>query len=145
MCKRDIADEFKLLLTEYPVVTLLGPRQAGKTTLAKGLLDTYQYCNLKAPETRELAADDPKGFLGQLKQKVILDEIQRLPELLSYIQVIVDENPRNGQFVLTGSHQLAVREAIGQSLAGRTSLLNLYPFSIHELAAADISFKTAAE
>ena len=145
MIKRDISDEFELLLTEYPVVTLLGPRQAGKTTLAKGLLETYQYCNLEAPETRELAADDPKGFLAQLNERVILDEIQRLPELLSYIQVIVDENPQNGQFVLTGSHQLAVREAIGQSLAGRTSILNLYPFSINELSAANISFKTAAE
>ncbi len=62
MIKRDISDEFKLLLTEYPVVTLLGPREAGKTTLAKGLLETYRYCNLEAPETRELAADDPRGF-----------------------------------------------------------------------------------
>lgn len=145
MIRRDISSEFKQLLTEYPVVTILGPRQAGKTTLAKGLLDAYQYCNLEAPETRELASDDPKGFLAQLKEKVILDEFQRLPELLSYIQVIVDANPRNGQFVLTGSYQLAVREAISQSLAGRTSILNLYPFSINELSAADISFKNAAE
>ena len=138
MIKRKIALELLKLLAEYPVVTILGPRQAGKTTLAKNVLNTYEYCNLEAPEIRAFATDDPKGFLAQFKKNVILDEIQRVPELLSYIQVIVDSEVRNGQFVLTGSHQLALHEAISQSLAGRTGILNLYPFSIDELSAADI-------
>ena len=138
MIKRKIALELLKLLAEYPVVTILGPRQAGKTTLAKSVLNTYEYCNLEAPEIRAFATDDPKGFLAQFKKNVILDEIQRVPELLSYIQVIVDSEVRNGQFVLTGSHQLALHEAINQSLAGRTGILNLYPFSIDELSAADI-------
>ncbi|MBV1883018.1 MAG: ATP-binding protein [Pseudomonadales bacterium] len=145
MIKRKIEEELHKLLTEYPVVTVLGPRQAGKTTLAKSTLDAYQYCNLEAPEVRAFATDDPKGFLAQFKGNVILDEIQRVPELLSYIQVIVDSKARNGQFVLTGSHQLALREAIGQSLAGRTGILNLYPLSIDELAGADISFDESEE
>lgn len=145
MIKRAIASELHKLLREYPVITILGPRQAGKTTLARTELKTYQYCNLEAPDIREFATSDPKGFLAQFKDNVILDEIQRVPELLSYIQVIVDTNKRNGQFVLTGSHQLALREAISQSLAGRTSILNLYPFSIAELAAAKISFDSPQE
>ena len=145
MIKRHIETELRKLLKEYPVVTLLGPRQAGKTTLARGALGTYDYANLENPETRQFAMDDPKGFLAQFKTNVILDEIQRVPELLSYIQVIVDDNKSNGQFVLTGSHQLALREAITQSLAGRTSILNLLPFSIAELADAGITFDQAQD
>lgn len=140
MIARQLETELHKLLKEYPVVTLLGPRQAGKTTLARNSLNTYSYCNLEHPETRQFAIDDPKAFLAQFKTNVILDEIQRVPELLSYIQVIVDENQRNGQYVLTGSHQLSLREAITQSLAGRTSILNLLPFSISELSASDITF-----
>ena len=145
MIKRHIETELRKLLKEYPVVTLLGPRQAGKTTLARGALDTYDYANLENPETRQFAMDDPKGFLAQFKTNVILDEIQRVPELLSYIQIIVDDKKSNGQFVLTGSHQLALREAITQSLAGRTSILNLLPFSIAELADAGITFDQAQD
>ena len=145
MIKRHIETELRKLLKEYPVVTLLGPRQAGKTTLARGALDNNDYANLENPETRQFAIDDPKAFLAQFKANVILDEIQRVPELLSYIQVIVDDNKSNGQFVLTGSHQLALREAITQSLAGRTSILNLLPFSIAELADAGITFDQAQD
>ena len=130
MIIRHISNELLQLLQEYPVVTLLGPRQAGKTTLAKGVLNTYEYTNLEQPEIRQFASDDPKAFLRLFRGNVILDEIQRVPELLSYIQVEVDNQQRNGQFVITGSHQLSLREAITQSLAGRTGILNLYPFSI---------------
>ena len=143
MIKRHIATELMLLLAEYPVITILGPRQAGKTTLAKAELKNHSYANLENPETRQFATDDPKGFLARLEGDVILDEIQRVPELLSYIQTIVDARQQNGQFVLTGSHQLALREAITQSLAGRTAILNLYPLSIDELAQAGISFSMA--
>ena len=138
LIERAIYPELKQLLTEYPVVTILGPRQAGKTTLAKHFLKDYGYANLEDPEQREIATSDPKAFLASLKERSIIDEIQRVPELLSYIQVAVDHTKTNGQFVLTGSHQLSLREAISQSLAGRTALLHLLPLSITELQDADI-------
>jgi len=144
MLNRDLSKECAQLLEEYPVVTILGPRQAGKTTLARAFLK-YEYCNLESPENREFAVSDPKAFLGQFASCVILDEIQRVPELLSYIQIIVDERNQNGQFILTGSHQLALKESITQSLAGRTALLHLLPFSISELKAANIRFASFEE
>lgn len=137
MIKRQIVKELKILLKEYPVVTILGPRQAGKTTLAREFLKGYQYSNLENPEERQFAIDDPKAYLKQFKSKVIIDEIQRVPELLSYIQVIVDEKQTSGQFVLTGSHLLKLQEAVSQSLAGRTAILNLLPLSINELQSTD--------
>ncbi len=142
---RAILHELKQLLSEYPIVTILGPRQAGKTTLAKDFLQGYHYVNLEDPENREIASSDPKAFLASLKDKTILDEIQRVPELLSYLQVEVDAHPQNGRFVLTGSHQLSLREAITQSLAGRTALLQLLPLSIAELSHAGIDFETFEE
>ena len=135
MIKRDIQVELKKLIKEYPVVVILGPRQSGKTTLAK-TLKKYEYCNLESPENRQLALQDPKGFLNQFKTSVVLDEIQRVPLLLSYIQTIVDETGKNGQFVLTGSHQLELASAMTQSLAGRSGTLNLLPLSIGELKRA---------
>ena len=138
--RRDIFKELQLLLKEYPVVTILGPRQAGKTTLAK-TLKKYQYCNLENPENRELALSDPKAFLSMFEKYVILDEIQRAPSLLSYIQVIVDENQDTGQFVLTGSRQLELVEAATQSLAGRVGILHLLPFSIKELEQLNIRYE----
>ena len=138
--RRVIETELQRLLKEYPVVTILGPRQAGKTTLAEKALSGYAYVNLEDPVTREIAREDPKGLLSQYGSKVVIDEVQRVPELLSYIQVQVDNVKGNGQFVLTGSHQLSLREAISQSLAGRTAILNLLPFSIRELKGAGIEF-----
>lgn len=145
MIKRHIASEFLQLLSEYPIVTILGPRQAGKTTLAKQLLPDYAYVNLEHLETRDFARDDPKAFLAQYPGKVIFDEIQRLPELLSYLQVAVDNQRENGRYVLTGSHQLALREVIGQSLAGRTAILHLLPFSIAELVDNNLGFANAED
>lgn len=145
MISRQVLPEFQQLMKEYPVVTILGPRQAGKTTLARVAFPHYQYINLEIPDIRQLAQDDPRAFLSGLSDQVILDEIQRVPELLSYIQGIVDENQQEGQFILTGSHQLQLREAINQSLAGRTGLLTLLPFSISELESEGISFETKAE
>lgn len=142
MITRKIAEELKLLINEYPVVTILGPRQAGKTTLAKSILQGYQYSNLEIPEERLLATEDPKAYLAQFSAKVIIDEIQRVPLLLSYIQAIVDEDEtqESGKFVLTGSHQLQLRAAVSQSLAGRTAILNLLPLSIAELTHQSIEF-----
>lgn len=145
MIKRHIEPEFLQLLGEYPIVTILGPRQAGKTTLARQLLPDYAYVNLEHPETRDFARDDPKAFLAQYPGKVIFDEIQRLPELLSYLQVAVDNQHENGRYVLTGSHQLALREAIAQSLAGRTAILHLLPFSIAELVDNHLGFAKAED
>lgn len=145
MIKRHIEPEFLQLLGEYPIVTILGPRQAGKTTLARQLLSDYAYVNLEHPETRAFAQDDPKAFLAQYSGRVILDEIQRLPELLSYLQVAVDNERENGRYVLTGSHQLALCEAIAQSLAGRTAILHLLPFSIAELVDNDLGFVKAED
>ena len=127
--------ELLLQLAEFPIVTVLGPRQAGKTTLVKSSLPDFEYVTLEDPETREIAREDPKALLAKRQPQVIFDEIQRAPHLLSYLQGIVDENNRTGQFVLTGSHQLELREAITQSLAGRTGILLLLPLSINELAA----------
>ncbi len=142
MIPRAIASELKTQLSEYPVVTVLGPRQAGKTTLVRSELPDYDYVTLEDPEARLLASEDPKAFLARYPKNTILDEIQRSPILLSYIQGIVDEQNQNGRFVLTGSHQLELRAAITQSLAGRTGILHLLPLSIDELGAVNICFDT---
>ncbi len=123
-------------LKEFPIVTVLGPRQAGKTTLARSSLPDFDYVTLEDPQTLEIAKEDPIRFLHQHRRKVIFDEIQRAPHLLSYLQGIVDEDGVNGQFVLTGSHQLELNPAVTQSLAGRTGILYLLPLSIVELDGA---------
>lgn len=140
MIDRIMAKELVAQLKEFPVVTILGPRQAGKTTLARMTLPDFDYVSLEDPEIRMLALEDPKALLSQHSKKTIFDEIQRAPQLLSYLQTIVDEDQLNGQFVLTGSHQLELRQAITQSLAGRTGMLNLLPLSIPEMSAAGIQW-----
>ena len=140
MITRTLAAELQNQLREFPIVTVLGPRQAGKTTLAKRVLPDWDYVSLEDPETRAIAEEDPKGLLQRHRSKVIFDEIQRVPQLLSYLQVLVDQSQSNGQFVLTGSHQLELRQAITQSLAGRTGLLYLLPLSIQELSESGIAF-----
>lgn len=116
----------------YPVVTVTGPRQAGKTTLCRLTFPHLPYVNLERPDLREATAADPLGFLAGVADGAILDEVQRVPELLSYLQVHVDERGRNGMFVLTGSEQFRLSETISQSLAGRTAILRLLPFTIEE-------------
>jgi uncharacterized protein len=140
MIYRSITSELMTLLTEYPVITILGPRQAGKTTLARETLPHYDYSNLEIPEIRSFATEDPKAYLARFTGPAIIDEIQRVPELLSYIQSIIDEENKPGRFVLTGSHQLRLHEAVSQSLAGRTAVLNLMPLSIVELHGAGFRF-----
>ena len=123
---------------EYPIVTLTGPRQSGKTTLAKNAFD-LPYVNLEAPDEREFVMKDPRAFLARYVSGAIIDEIQRVPDLTSYLQVRVDETNSAGQFVLTGSHNFAIREQLSQSLAGRTALLTLLPFSREELLSAQLA------
>ena len=132
MITREITPHLIRLFARYPFVTVTGPRQSGKTTLCRAAFPNLRYVNLEAPNQREFAASDPLGFLGRLGDGAILDEVQRVPELLSYLQVLADERGRNGLFVLTGSEQFGLSGAIGQSLAGRTALLRLLPFSSAE-------------
>jgi hypothetical protein len=120
------------LFKQYPVLTITGPRQSGKTTLAKAAFD-LPYANLEAPDIREFAQSDPRGFLAGFQGGAILDEIQRAPQLPSYLQAMVDELGINSCFVLTGSQNFSVREALSQSLAGRNALLTLLPLSLDEL------------
>ncbi len=132
MIEREIAPCLVRLFGDYPFVTVTGPRQSGKTTLCRGTFPDLAYVNLEAPDQREFARSDPRGFLARLDQGAILDEIQRVPELLSYLQVLGDEKGCNSLFVLTGSEHFKLSEAIGQSLAGRTALLRLLPFTLAE-------------
>ncbi len=130
--------EFARVCREYPVVTITGPRQSGKTSLAKHCCRGHVYANLELPDVRKLAQSDPKAFLSAYPAPVIIDEVQRVPELLSYIQVLADATKERGQYILTGSHQLDLAAAISQSLAGRTALLRLLPLSLEELKDAGI-------
>jgi hypothetical protein len=137
MITRDITDELLQSAAEYPVVTILGPRQSGKTTLARMTFPNKLYFSLEDPDVRMAAEADPRGFLGRMEGGGILDEVQRLPVLLSYIQGMVDKTRKRGRFILTGSHQPRLHGAISQSLAGRTAMLTLWPFSLHELRRYD--------
>ena len=133
MIIREISDYLLKLAGKYPVITITGPRQSGKTTLAKEAFKNKAYINLEAMDSREFARSDPRGFLKRIPEGAILDEIQRVPELVSYIQEIVDEEKINGMFILTGSQQFEFTNSINQSLAGRTALLKLLPFSLTEV------------
>lgn len=126
---------------KFPVITLTGPRQSGKTTLVKSVFSDLPYATLENIDLRNNALQDPRAFLGNFPNGAVLDEIQRTPELFSYIQGIVDEKP-DVQFVLTGSQNFQLLQNITQSLAGRTMLLKLLPFSLSELAKAEIRFDT---
>ena len=132
MIVRAIAPCLVRLFEQYPFVTVTGPRQSGKTTLCRGTFPHLAYVNLEAPDQREFAESDPRGFLSQLPKGAVLDEIQRVPDLLSYLQVLADEKGQNSLFILTGSEHFKLSEAISQSLAGRTALLRLLPFTLAE-------------
>jgi uncharacterized protein len=142
MIERDLAPHLLALFAQYPFVTVTGPRQSGKTTLCRATFPRLQYVNLELPDTRAFATEDPRGFLAQFDGGAILDEVQRAPDLLSYLQVLADERRGNGLFVLTGSEQFRLSEAISQSLAGRTALLRLLPLSVRELHQAAIRRST---
>ncbi|MEN6309487.1 MAG: ATP-binding protein [Anaerohalosphaeraceae bacterium] len=133
MITRQIQDELLLCAKEYPAVTLLGPRQSGKTTLAQMTFPNHTYYSLEDPDVRQQANNDPRGLLANFQSGLILDEIQRVPALLSYIQGMIDKDQTSGRFILTGSHQPEVHQIITQSLAGRTAVLELLPFSIEEI------------
>lgn len=135
MIKRDLSEVLIKYAQKFPVISLLGPRQSGKTTLIKKIFNNHRYVLLENPDEKEFAITDPRGFLKARRNEygLILDEIQEAPQLLSYIQGIVDDENKPGSFIVTGSQNFAVNQAITQTLAGRTSMLTLLPFSIKEL------------
>lgn len=133
MIARNIAPVLQRLANQYPVITLTGPRQSGKTTLAKTIFPDKPYVTLEDPDVRRYASDDPRGFLSDHAQGAVFDEIQRAPELPSYLQGMVDANPQPGRFILTGSQQFELMTQVSQSLAGRTGVLRLLPFTLAEV------------
>ena len=133
MIKRALQTTLTKIARSYPVVTLTGPRQSGKTTLVRDTFSGHDYASLEDPDVRSFALEDPRGFLSQYRGPVILDEVQRAPDLFSYIQTIVDQSGSPGQFILTGSQNFLLLRSISQSLAGRSAILHLLPLSLAEL------------
>lgn len=134
MIRRQLEGKLKSLIKKFPVLTLTGPRQSGKTTLSRSAFPDYEYVSLESLDNRQEATQDPRGFLEKFKKGVILDEIQRAPNLPSYIQEYVDlDKTSERKYILTGSQQFEITNLINQSLAGRTAVLKLLPFSYEEI------------
>jgi uncharacterized protein len=133
MLPRILAKTLQAEAARMPVVTLIGPRQSGKTTLVRDTFPKHTYISLEQPDLRVEALEDPRAFLARFDRAVTLDEVQRAPDLLSYVQVAVDEDDRPGRFILTGSQNFLLMETVSQTLAGRTAVLHLLPFSLAEL------------
>ncbi len=142
MIRRIMEDVLVQRARHFPVVTITGPRQSGKSTLCRMVFPDKPYVNLEAPDMRAFAVEDPRRFLSQFPSGAILDEFQRAPDLASYLQVLVDEDPEHGRWILTGSEHLSVTNSVSQSLAGRSALLNLYPLSWDEVLRFDAAPET---
>lgn len=136
MIKRTVEQHLLRLAKQYPVITMTGPRQSGKTTLCRAAFPHKRYISLENFDSRRMAVKDPRRFLSDLPDGAVLDEIQRAPGLLSYIQGIVDERKKEGMFILTGSRQFELMDSVTQSLAGRTALVKLLPLSYAEVYGA---------
>lgn len=134
--ERSIRIQIERFKDKYPIVALTGPRQSGKTTLLKKLFPDFTYLSLENPDTLEFATSDPKAFLQMHNDRVILDEVQKTPELFSYLQSVVDESGKMGQYILSGSQNFHLMKSITQSLAGRVILFKLLPFDFSELKSA---------
>ncbi|MDD4891335.1 MAG: ATP-binding protein [Phycisphaerae bacterium] len=133
MVTRDLTDRLKAAAKAFPAVTLTGPRQSGKSTLCRAVFPRHAYANLETPDIRSFAASDPRGFLAQYPHGAVLDEVQRCPELPSYLQGLIDQDPSPGKWILTGSQNLTLLESVSQSLAGRTAVLHLLPLARSEV------------
>ncbi|MDE0701868.1 MAG: ATP-binding protein [Acidimicrobiaceae bacterium] len=131
--ERDLAPRLRQAARKWPAVTLTGPRQSGKTTLCSAVFVDHPMVSLEDPDKRVFASEDPRGFLSQWRHGAVIDEVQRVPELLSYLQGLIDAEPIPGRWILTGSHNLALMESVTQSLAGRTALLRLLPLARSEV------------
>lgn len=145
MIKRSLSAKLKYLSKKFPVISITGPRQSGKTTLVKDIFSGYSYYSLEDPDTREYAQTDPRAFLTKPNKGMIIDEIQRVPKLLSYIQTISDSSGKTGRFIITGSQNLLISQHISQTLAGRVAIITLLPFSVEELKTASFSLKNPYE
>lgn len=130
---RDLAPRLRKAAREYPAVTLTGPRQSGKSTLCREIFPKLPYVSLEAPDVRAFAVDDPRAFLAEFRKGAVIDEVQRAPDLPSYLQGIIDDDPKSGRWILTGSQNLSLLESVSQSLAGRSAILNLLPLSRPEV------------
>ena len=130
---REVAPRVLEAARKMPSLTVTGPRQSGKTTLCRSLFPKHPYVTLEAPDTREYATEDPRGFLAAFAEGAVIDEVQRAPQLLSYVQGEIDDDPTPGRWILTGSQNLALLEAVSQSLAGRTALFNLFTLTRGEI------------
>jgi len=137
MLYRQAEEEIRVLSSEFPIIAILGPRQSGKTTLSKILFPEYEYISLEDIDHREFAQNDPRGFLSRYSENIIFDEVQRVPDLMSYLQSHVDKSGKNGRIVITGSHNFLLMEQISQSLAGRVGITKLLPFSYFELSSVE--------
>lgn len=137
MIERDLAAELLKAARQFPSITLTGPRQSGKTTLCRSLFPRHSYATLEATDVRSFARDDPRGFLAQFTEGAVIDEVQRVPDLLSYLQGIIDEESAPGRWILTGSQNLSLLESVSQSLAGRTAVYHLLPLSRSEIIRFD--------
>ena len=127
MIERELKRKLTDLARKFPVVTLTGPRQSGKSTLLRNSFPEYEYVSLEDPDMRLFASDDPRGFLSTYHDRTIIDEAQRVPELFSYIQTHIDKENRAGMYLLAGSHNFLLMESVAQSLAGRAGLVKLFP------------------
>lgn len=130
---RKLTSQLKEIAQYFPIISLTGPRQAGKTTLLRFLFPDYEYVSLENPDTRAFAQDDPKSFLQRYAQRVIIDEAQKAPDLFSYLQEVVDLDNQPGRYILSGSQNFLLHKSISQSLAGRVGILRLFPFTNEEL------------
>lgn len=139
MIRREIETEVINISKQYPVTIITGPRQSGKTTLARACFPDMKYVNLEDPAQRRAASYDLNGFIENLKEGAVIDEIQRVPELISSIQVEVDRKKVNRRFILTGSNQFSLIESVTQSLAGRAAFLKLLPFTLKEASEYNLS------
>ena len=133
---RNIEGRIREMCRKFPIVSVTGPRQSGKTTMLRNVFPDYRYVSLENPDYQDFALQDPRRFLDTFDQYVILDEVQQVPQLFNYLQGKVDEDRIPGQYILSGSQNYLLMERISQSLAGRVALFKLFPFSFSELRRA---------
>ncbi len=133
MVERDLTSRLRAAARSFPAVTVTGPRQSGKSTLCRAVFPKHKYANLETPDVRSFAMEDPRAFLAQFPGGGVIDEVQRCPDLPSYLQELIDADPRPGKWILTGSQNLTLLQSVSQSLAGRTAVLHLLPMARSEV------------